>query len=249
MDNVEKPTKVSFWSKLQSVALTVVAIMLSLGQWNDTKDAVSSAYESFVANWTNDIEYKHLSTLHVGQTEAYITSIFGNPHVSKISKSDSEIVYFYYGNKKYQLTLAIKDKRLSGYAVVGLNPDFQVSVPYTTQTLLSTPLEHYFSQTDRYFSDANNIEYYAESHDLGKKAMFYNLILGAVNYGNFSTSDRSSVKQLNADLDRGIEDVSTVLATSRKLTPNYFAVTELAPKVMVEGLLTHFEYKTLLKID
>ncbi|MEZ9199891.1 ETEC_3214 domain-containing protein [Shewanella sp. 10N.286.54.B9] len=249
MDNAEKPTKVSFWSKLQSIALTVVAVMLSLGQWNDTKDAVSSAYEAFVANWTNDIEYKHISTLHVGQTQAYVTSIFGKPHVSKKSKLDSEIVYFYYGNKKYQLTLAIKDKRLSGYAIVGLNTDFQVSVPYTAQTLLSTPLEQYFSQTDSYFSDANNIEYYAESHDLGKKAMFYNLILGAVNYGNFSASDRSSVKKLNADLDRGVADVTAALSTSRKLTPNYFAVTELAPNVMIEGLLTHFEYKTLLKID
>lgn len=249
MDNVEKPTKVSFWSKLQSVALTVVAIMLSLGQWNDTKDAVSSAYEAVIANWTNDIEYKHLSTLHVGQTQAYITSVFGDPHVSKKSKSDTDIVYFYYSNKKYQLTLAIKDKRLSGYAVVGLNPDFQVSIPYTSQTLLSTSLEHFFSQTDSYFSDANNLEYYAEAHDLGKKVMFYNLILGAVNYGGFSPADRDAVKTLNADLDRGVEDMSTALATSRKLTPNYFAVTELAPKVMVEGLLTHFEYKTLLKID
>ncbi|QQX80321.1 hypothetical protein JK628_00080 [Shewanella sp. KX20019] len=249
MDSCEQPIKVSFWSKLQSVALTVVAVMLSLGQWNDTKDALSSVYEAFVANWTHDIEYKQISTLHVGQTQAYVTSVFGNPHVSKKSQSDSDIVYFYYGNKKYQLTLAIKDQRLSGYAIVGLEADFQVSVPYTAQTLLSTPLDSYFAETETYFSDANNIEYYAESHDLGKKVMFYNLILGSVNYGNFSDSDSSAVNQLNADLDRGIEDVSSALAASRNLYPNYFAVTELAPKVMVEGLLTHFEYKTLLKID
>jgi hypothetical protein len=249
MDSCEQPIKVSFWSKLQSVALTVVAIMLSLGQWNDTKDALSAVYESFVAKWTNDIEYKQISTLHVGQTQAYITSVFGNPHVSKKSKSDTGIVYFYYGNKKYQLTLAIKDQRLSGYAVVGLKADFQVSVPYTEQALLSSPLDSYFTQTDSYFSDANNIEYYAESHDLGKKVMFYNLIIGSVNYGNFSHDDSSAVKKLNADLDRGIEDVSSALEASRNLKPNYFAVTELAPKVMIEGLLTHFEYKTLLKID
>ncbi|WP_145981847.1 ETEC_3214 domain-containing protein [Shewanella benthica] len=229
--------------------MTIVAVMLSLGQWNDTKDALSSVYKDFVTNWTNDIEYKQISTLHVGQTQDYVTSVFGTPHVSKKSKSDADVNYFYYGNKKYQLTLAIKDERLSGYAVVGLDPDFQVSIPYTDKTLLSIPLNSHFSQTEAYYSDANNLEYYAESHDLGKKVMFYNLILGVVNYGNFSPSDLSRISNLNADLDRGLEDVSVSLAASRKLQPNYFAITELAPQVMVEGLLTHFEYKTLLKIQ
>ncbi|NRB22944.1 ETEC_3214 domain-containing protein [Shewanella sp.] len=243
----ESVGKASFWSKLQSVALTVVAVMLSLGQWNDAKDALSSAYAAFVANWTNDIEFKQISTLHVGQTQAYVTSVFGTPQASKKSKSNLDVNFFYYGHKKYQLTLAIKDERLSGYAVVGLSPDFQVSIPYTDKALLSSQIESHFSQVETYYSDANNLEYYAESHDLGKSVMFYNLIIGAVNYGHFSHSDQSKVSDLNAELDLGVEDVSVSLAASRQLEANYFAITELDPQVMVEGLLTHFEYKTLLK--
>ncbi|MCL1140745.1 ETEC_3214 domain-containing protein [Shewanella pneumatophori] len=247
MEGREQAARIGFWGKLQSIALTAVAVMLWFGQWNDTKEAVNSAYESFVAHWTNDIEYKQISHLHVGQTKAYVTSLFGTPHVSKRSSVDTDVYYFYYGHPKYQLTLAIKDERLSGYAIVGLQPDFQAAIPYLNRTLLSDNLASYFLGVDSYFSDANNLEYYAEAHDLGKSVMFYSLILGAVNYGSLGSQDVAVIAQLNAQLDRGVDDIGGALAASRKLEPNYFAVTELAPQVMIEALLTHFEYKTLLK--
>jgi len=249
MDESIKPIKANFWGKLQSISLTIVAIMFSFGQWHDTKNAIGSAYDAFVTHWTHDIEYQQISAVHVGQTQDYVIGLLGNPHVSKKSKLDPELAYFYYGYKKYQLMLAIKDQRLSGYAVVALNSDFHVPIAHTEHALLTMPLEQYFPKHEYYFSDANNIEYYAESYDLGKRVMFYNLVLGAVNYDSFTTSALASVKSLNTQLDRAVEEVSATLAENRKLSPNYFAITELEPRIMVEGLLTYFEYKTLLKID
>ncbi len=133
-------SKNGFWVKLQSIALTIVAIMLSLGQWNDTKDALSSAYEGFVTHWTNQIEYRQISQLHVGQTQEYVKSIIGIPQASKVSKIDSKITFYYYSNKKYQLTLAIKSHRLSGYSVVAINTDFFAPIPFINKTLFEGSL-------------------------------------------------------------------------------------------------------------
>ncbi|RTR36914.1 hypothetical protein EKG38_21685 [Shewanella canadensis] len=238
--------KVGFWPKLQSASFLVVALMLSLGQWNDTKEALNSGYELFVAHWTNDIEYKRLSKLHVGQTYDYITSILGAPHASKKSKSDLYLTYYYYGDAKYQLMLAVKDQRLSGYGIIGLIPDFNVPIPFTDIKLAESSIASSYAVVDSYYSDSNNLEYYAESHELGKNVMFYNLLIGSVNYGAYTDRETEVVKALNTALDRGEEDVLALLTVSRTLSPNYFAISELEPGLMVSGLLTHFEHKTLL---
>ncbi len=103
-----------------------------------------------------------------------------------------------------------------------------------------------YSQPESYYTDARNLKYFAEPHELGKNAMFYQLLLGSVDYGHFSEMDIATLTTLNEQLDKG-KDASKELAMARLLKPNYFAVTELTSELMNEGLLTHFEYKTLLK--
>ncbi|MGB0894940.1 MAG: ETEC_3214 domain-containing protein [Parashewanella sp.] len=238
--------KSNIWNKLQSISITVVAIMLSLGQWNDTQVAVTAAYETFITNWTNKVEYQQLEKINVGQTLEYAKSYLGVPHAIKRSKVDNDITFFYYGTKKYQLCLIVKQQRISGYNVVAITPDFLLPIPFRNETLYAKSISASYPQVETYFTDANNLDFYAESHELGKSAMFYNLVIGAANYGQFESSQVKALKTLNAELDRGVATANS-LTSARQLIPNYFSVSELSPSLSVEGLLTHFEYKTLLK--
>ena len=59
-DNQEGPIKVvevdSFTDKLKNTAFTIMMLMISLGQWNDTKDVLIMGYEEVVSRFTNQVE-------------------------------------------------------------------------------------------------------------------------------------------------------------------------------------------------
>ncbi|MGR5061885.1 ETEC_3214 domain-containing protein [Photobacterium sp. DNB22_13_2] len=235
-------SKSNFWIKMHSISLAVVAIMLSLGQWNDTKDAVEMIYESIITNWTNEIEYEQLSKIKVGQTEGYIEELMGVAQASKKSKLNPDITFFYYGEEKYLLTIAIKQNRVAGYSVTALKDHFAMTVPFTELTLLDTPISALNNDLENYFTDNGNLDYYAESYSLGRNAMFYNLGLGVVDYGLMGESASQRLQAINHKLNSGGELLFSDLTALRAAAPNFYAISELPADLMVEAMLTRFEF-------
>ncbi|MCW8331911.1 hypothetical protein MD588_24235 [Photobacterium sp. SDRW27] len=241
-DDEQNASEPSFWVKMHSTAFAVAAIMLSLGQWNDTKDVVGMLYESVITNWTNEVEYEQISQIKVGQTHEYIQSLIGVAQASKSSKVDANVTFYYYGNNKYLLTLAVKNERLSGYSVTGLTEDFYAEVPFTELVLNNSTISEQVTELENYYTDNGNLDYYVESHSLGRNAMFYTLSFGIVNYGLLGSETLHEISELNNKLNQG-EDLNVAdMAGIRMLKPNVFAISEINADVMVEGLLTRFEY-------
>ncbi|MDV5170741.1 ETEC_3214 domain-containing protein [Photobacterium rosenbergii] len=235
-------SKTNFWIKMHSIALAIVAVMLSLGQWNDTKDAVEMIYESIITNWTNEIEYEQLSKIKVGQTESYIDELMGVAQASKTSKLNPDVTFYYYGEEKYLLTIAIKQKRVAGYSVTALKDHFSMTVPFTELTLLDTPVSALNNELENYFTDNGNLDYYAESYSLGRNAMFYNLAIGIVDYGLMAADASQQLQVVNHRLNSGAEVAFDELDVLRASTPNFYAISELPADVMVEAMLTRFEF-------
>ncbi|MGF1699164.1 hypothetical protein L4D09_02435 [Photobacterium makurazakiensis] len=227
---------------MHSVALAVAAIMLSLGQWNDTKDAVEMIYESIITNWTNEIEYEQLSKIKIGQTQDYIDDLMGVAQASKSSKLDNGVVFYYYGEDKYLLTIAIKSERVAGYSITALKNDFTINIPYTDTVLLDMPLSAQKTELENYYTDNGNLDYYAQSYSLGRNAMFYNLVIGAVDYGLVSTDSLQNIQAINHKLNTGDDLDFSELQTMRTAVPNLYAISELPSDVMVEAMLTRFEF-------
>ncbi|UTV28413.1 ETEC_3214 domain-containing protein [Photobacterium atrarenae] len=240
-------TTPNLWVKMQSIAFAVVAIMLSLGQWNDTKDAVEVIYESVITNFTNEIEYEQLEQIKVGQTHDYIQSLIGVAQASKPSKINPAVNFFYYGQDKYLLTIAVKAERVVGYSVVALTDSFSAGVPYSELSLLETPMSRQVTEFERYFTDFGNLDYYAESHTLGRNAMFYNLLLATVDYGQMAPPAQQAIQSLNRQLNMGAEVQATDLQPLRQQTPNAFALSEVGPEIMAEALLTQFEFTAFFR--
>ena len=234
--------KSNFWIKMHSIALAVVAIVLSLGQWSDTKDAVEMIYESIITNWTNEIEYDQLSKIKVGQTESYINVLMGVAQASKNSKLNPDVTYYYYGEDKYLLTIAIKHKRVAGYSVTALKDHYSMAVPFTELSLLDMPISALNNEFENYFTDKGNLDYYTESYSLGRNAMFYNLGLGVVDYGLMDTNTSRQLQAINHKLNSGADLAFDELAVLRTAVPNFYAISELPAELMVEAMLTRFEF-------
>lgn len=227
---------------MHSSALAVAAIMLSLGQWNDTKDVVGMLYESVITNWTNEVEYEQISQIKVGQTHDYIQTLIGVAQASKSSKIDSGVTFYYYSNPKYLMTLVVKDNRLSGYSVAALNDSFHAEIPFSELMLNESRILDQITELENYYTDNGNLDYYVESHSLGRNAMFYTLTFGMVNYGSLGISALDVISQINHKLNQGEEPTVSELAKIRTQKPNVFAISEIGADVMVEGLLTRFEF-------
>jgi len=249
----------SFWKKVQTSIMMVAAIMISAGQFNDTKDIFLSVYEATLTNFTHSIEYDLIEKINVGSSMEYVKSIVGEPHVLKRSKVNNKLQFLYYSKAKYTLTLISEDERLVGYSVFTLVDGFSPKIPFS-EDLGEKSLASAHKETGAYSYDIGNLLYYIESQDLGKEQMFLTLVRGYVEYGAIAQDEKVSEnyrKQLNKVIEN-LEDKSTFAENDEALVvplkkvrqtvfPNFYAVTELEPVIIAEALLTRYEFQLFTK--
>ena len=100
----------SFFKRSQSVVFTIAAIMISLGQWADTKDIVTSAYEGFITHFTDEVELDKLSEVRVGANLTYLETVFGDARLIKVKQPQTDLQYRYYHDAKFLLALAVRQQ-------------------------------------------------------------------------------------------------------------------------------------------
>jgi len=255
-----KPLPPTFWKKLQTGIMMIAALMISAGQFNDTKEIFTSSYEGILANFTNTIEYELIDKIHVGSSIEHIKSLVGEPHAIKRSKLNDKVRFFYYSKGKYNLTLIASEERLVGYSIYTQEDEFSPQLPFSENhdddPLGSKSLFDSHNKMGVYSFDIGNLVYYIESQNLGKEQMFLTLIRGYVEYGavpNVEAVDIDNKVALKKKIDlldekatfsESEEELEKVLNQVRKLVfPNFYAVTELEPAIISEALLTRYEYQ------
>ena len=253
--NTVKAVKPSFWKKLQTDIFMFAAIMISAGQWNDTKEVFTSLYEDTLANFTHSFQYNLIDQINVGNSLAYIKSFVGEPKFLKRSLLDKDVSYLYYTEEKFDLVLLAKDDRIVGYSIVAKQEGFYPKIPFSEE-LGTSSLETSHPKLQKYSFDSSNLIYYIETQELGKEQMFLTLVRGYVEYGirtdpsSMPDSYHDDTLELINTLDRAetygekeekIEQA--VKAIRQYLYPNYFAITELETRFIADALLTRYEYK------
>ena len=235
----------TFLDKLRNFALTLMLLMISLGQWNDTKDVILSAYEEVISRWTNTLEYSKISSLRIGYSSAYIENLLGDPQVVKLSKSSENTIFSYYSSPKYLLATAMKNDRLSGFSILSLKNDFYAPIIYLNKNLNESFLNSYLPTQDSFVTDVGNLDYFIETYELNHSAMFYDFALGVVNTGSITDGLKSEIRDINDDLNKGEDIPLNKLSISKKIVPNYYSVSELPIDVMFESMLSRYEMAAL----
>ena len=253
------PPPPTFWKKVQTSIMMVAAIMISAGQFNDTKDICMSLYEATLTNFTHSIEYELIDKIHIGSSMAYIKSLVGEPHILKRSKFNNKLQFHYYSEAKYTLTLISEDARLVGYSIFTLEDGFSPKIPFSEE-LGEKSLAQAHEETGVYSYDTANLLYYIESQDLGKEQMFLTLIRGYVEYGA-QAQDKIVSGNYKSQLTKAIENldeqatfaeneqslIAPLKQVRQALYPNFYAITELEPIIISEALLTRYEFQLFTK--
>lgn len=239
-------TRYSLLKKSQSLIFTIAAIMISLGQWADTKDMVISGYEGFITHFTDEVELEKLRQVRVGANLTYLETVFGDARLIKVKQPATDLEYRYYHDPKFLLALAVREQRVIGYQIVSLQPGFMPLVAFSNTLLGQQPLAEYQPFAGSFSTDTTNLRYYLEPQTLGREGLFFERQLGFVEYGAATEQHQTALQQLNELLLQDYDD-DTLLQQSTalrsKLIPNVYALGEITLEQAADMLLTRYEYK------
>lgn len=239
----------------------VATAMVTFGQFNDTKELLTSLYENVTTNFTHSIQYTKLDELAIGRTIGYVEDFFGPPEVIKTSPSIEGLVYQYYNIEKAIICIMNYGDRVAGFVVIPVADDFTPTIRYSSFNLGNSPFSSTNEEINGVFFDANNLVYYSEAVDLGKQYMFLQQVTGYVEYGNLITSvnevpiDKITTIELISQindlfLSDNTDELDTKISDFREThSANFFAYTELDAGLISESLLTRFEFKSYFGAD
>lgn len=251
MDNVPL-VKPRFIKRIQSAIFTIAAVMLSIGQWSDTKQMTIEIYEGLIASFTNEIELERLKKVKVGGNINFIEQTFGIATVIKPSQTVKNLNYRYYSDSKYILTIAAQDNFIKGYQVISLDSSFHPVLPFSEKELGDFSYAEYAPYFDELRSDNANLTYYLESHSLGRAGLFFNQFITYVAYGapySHPTLNSKEIASLNDSiLQNGQEQSSDMIQSLRVIIkPNVFSVGDINASTAADMLVTRYEYAAYFK--
>ncbi len=231
--------------KAKSAIFYLAALIVSIGNWNDTETVLLNAYHRIVANWTNANEYALVNAISVGHSYEYVISSIGLPQAVKTSRIDPELHFSYFNFDKFLLSISHKNSRVTGYAVQALNQSFQADIPYIEGSLFKQINHELINFPDDHFFESGNIEYYLDAIEMGRDALFQKVFVGQYNY---ISEHQLSPEQITA-LDRSYvleeqESVRTLQEQLRKQPANTFIISEKSIDEALDMMLTRYEYAT-----
>ena len=250
-------SKPPIYKRIQAIAVLIASVMISFGSWGDTKELLIEIYDSSISVFTNNVEFSHLNSVKVGGNLEFIEQTYGIAKVIKPSKTQDDLEYRYYTDRKYLLAVATKKSRIIAYQVVSLRTSFDPSLPFSDLKLGSFSYSDYANSFDDYRLDNANISYFLESHSLGRAGLFLNQHLAYVGYAaDYSSSSAAAGvtgQQAVAALDQAVlesndQAMNAALLTLRKqIRPNVYVIGHLDASTAADMLLTRYEYAVYFK--
>ncbi|MGR5065615.1 ETEC_3214 domain-containing protein [Photobacterium sp. DNB22_13_2] len=229
--------------KTKSIIFSIAAVIISIGGWNDTEAVLVNTYQKIKANFTHENEYRLISQLTVGHSFDYVKQTAGLPQAVKASSLDDGVQFNYFNYGKFLLSIAVKDNRVAAYSIQALQDDFMAQIPYTEHNLYSSPLDMIIRQADENFFESGSVNFYLDAIELGRDALFHQLMVGMYNYTNKNELQSSSIANLDdAYLFEDKQKINSNLEQIRSSQVNTFSVSELSRDVVLEMMLTKFEY-------
>ncbi|GGF64714.1 ETEC_3214 domain-containing protein [Alteromonas lipolytica] len=250
--NQQEGRRAGIYRIIVGVALTLI----SIGQFNDTKELLSATYEDIKTAFTHEVQYEQLESLSIGRTIPFIEATFGPPEVIKTSSFQPDIRFQYYNIEKAIITVFNNNGRVAGFVIIPLSEDFIPTLPYQDFPLARETISKVSSGQEGLYLDASNLIYYAESEDMGKQYLFLQRIVGFIEYGGLELSLNDAIIDpslilddilvLNEFLESGEDDelIEGITAFREEYPANFYAFTELEPSLVTESLLTRVEFET-----
>ncbi|WP_445947359.1 ETEC_3214 domain-containing protein, partial [Shewanella sp.] len=135
-------------------------LLMGLGNWSDSKQLLTEAYQGFITNFTHKVEDKTIANIHIGNYLKYVEKSVGMPQVIKVSERQNDLEYRYYKKNKYLLILIAQEQRIAAMMLHTLPTEegafvdrFNPSIPFTDHKLVSSSIDEAIGSSNEFFFD------------------------------------------------------------------------------------------------
>ena len=230
-------------AKAKSVVISIAAIVISIGGWNDTETVLVNTYQKIKTNFTHENEYQLIEKLTVGHSFDYVRQTTGFPQAVKASTIDRGVKFNYFYFDKFLLSIAVKENRVAAYAIQALQNDFMAPIPYTEYTLYESSLAEIIKQPDKNYIESGSVNFYLDAIELGRDALFHQLMVGMYSYTTSNALQTNTISKLDdAYLFDNTQEINSNLGLIRSSEVNTFSISELPDDIVLEMMLTKFEF-------
>lgn len=236
-----------FFRPFQRIIVTLAAVLISIGQWSDTKKIAIDIYEAVVTNFTHVVELKDLQHVKVGGNIQAIEDTFGIATLIKPSQTHASYEYRYYPDSKYILIVAVEERFIVGYQVISLNNTFNPNIPFSLHNLGLFNYIDFATSFEDFHTDNANLTYFLERHSLGHEGLFLEQFIGYVDFGakysQLQTS-KASISELNRSIlnDNRQRLRSSIHDLRNSVIPNTYGMGRIDTSTAADMLITRYEY-------
>ncbi|WP_026959687.1 ETEC_3214 domain-containing protein [Aliagarivorans taiwanensis] len=215
---------------------------IAIGQFNDTIDVVTKAFEAIRSNFTYDPDYERIERLHVNATLAHVEDTFGAAQISKPIDSDLSADYYFWPS--HVVAIAHDDQRVRGYYVQALSDDFRPEFVLPSKERISLGDQRIAGLTEE-FKDyvldcSRNQTYYLEQQELYSSGLFFDFYQGVVT-NNLDSELQGLICQVYDDELLDSDPLNDLRALRHALSPNLLGFGNLSQSQLSRMLLTRSE--------
>ncbi|MCS6203642.1 ETEC_3214 domain-containing protein [Shewanella baltica] len=229
-------------------------LLMGLGNWSDSKQLLTEAYQGFITNFTHRIEDKTIANIHIGNYLNYIEKSLGIPQVIKVSERQNGLEYRYYKKNKYLLVLIAQEQRIAAMMLHTLPTEdafldrFNPSIPFTEHRLISSSIAEAIGSSNEFFFDNHNLAYFMKSKQMSAKGMGHYLIVGATEYQEPKVTMKDKLDELEeASMLEEQQDIAKLTTDLSQQQSSFFAISEVSPVIVADALLTKYEFNAYFK--
>ncbi|SJL83504.1 ETEC_3214 domain-containing protein [Vibrio palustris] len=224
------------------VITTISLVIIALGNFNDSSDALEKLYNFSLAQFTTIPSQNKLDTLYIRASAETLSSTFGEPVYLKQSYKGDKIRY--YRDENFILSAITRDQAIVAYLVFPLHGFIPNTHAHAGgDDLLATSFTQQETVKQFAATHARTIRYYLESNASGEFSNLYDSIAGYSTFDQTMTNTARTALVALSDAQVFASSTATALHTLRHaLTPNFFGYSTLGLKEIEDAILTQSEF-------
>ena len=238
--------KLGFFGRVKNLSITVAALIIAIGSWNDSVDFISQLYDVVKSQFTHQVEYEKLAKIQVGISKEFVQEQFGAPQLIRGAKGatvNEKVVFAYYLHKKYALLLAYQDEQVNAFLIVGLVDNFKPENIINLEIVTKSDKINEAATEISSVSVSLTSSAYLTEQELNKENLFLKRYIGFAHNPNLTNFESKLANLEKAIVFQSETTIESSISELNQLPMNAFGLGNLSVELVTSALLSGQEMK------
>lgn len=238
--------RLGFFGRVKNLSITVAALIIAIGSWNDSVDFISQLHDVVKSQFTHQVEYEKLAKVQVGISKEFVQEQFGAPQLIRAVKgvtANEKVVFAYYLHKKYVLLLAYQDEQVNAFLIVGLVDNFK------PENIINLEIVTKFNKIYEAATEISSVSVsltssaYLTEQELNKENLFLKRYIGFAHNPTLNNSKATLTTLENAIVFQSEATIESSIRELNQFPMNAFGLGNLSVELVTSALLSGQEMK------